>query len=125
MDPITAAIVAALAKLAEPAVTDAYNALKSAIAHKFGKEAAVARSVGQLEEKPQSPGRRETLVEEIQASGAAKDPELVSLAASITKLVGSSSGATVHQQVHGSHNIVAGTGNVTINRAAGNRNHSD
>jgi hypothetical protein len=115
MDPITCAIVAALSKLAEPAVKDTYSALKNAIGRKFGVQAAAAKAVAALEEKPESAGRREVLAEEIAASGAARDTELLRLSEALARAAGATSaGTTVNQQVHGDHNIVAGTGNVTI-----------
>lgn len=38
MDPITTAIVAALANLSKDVIKDSYNALKSALKKKFGSE---------------------------------------------------------------------------------------
>jgi hypothetical protein len=115
MDPITSAIVAALGKLAEPAVKDAYSALKNAIVRKFGSTAAAAKAVAALEEKPESAGRREVLAEEIAASSAARDAELLRLSEALARAAGAqSAGVSVTQQVHGDHNVVAGTGNVTI-----------
>jgi len=80
MDPITGAIVAALGTLAEPAVKDAYAALKAVIVRKFGREAEVTKAVETLEAKPESAGRRTALEEEIAAAALGRDQEIVRLA---------------------------------------------
>jgi hypothetical protein len=85
MDPITGAIVAALGTLAEPAVKDAYAGLKALIVRKFGREAEVTKAVETLEAKPDSPGRRAALEEEIAAAAAAKDQELLGLARALAE----------------------------------------
>jgi hypothetical protein len=65
MDPITEAVVAALGKLAEPAVRDTYDALKALIIRKFGPEADVTKAVATLEARPESAARQEFLAEEL------------------------------------------------------------
>ena len=116
MDPITGAIVAALGNLAEPAVKDAYAALKALITRKFGRNAEVTKAVETLEAKPDSAGRREMLAEEVAASRAANDSEVLRLAQALTERVqAASSTSTVNQHVRGDRNVVSGTGNITIN----------
>ncbi len=58
MDPITTAIVAALAALSKDAIKDSYNALKSALKKKFGSESDLVDAVDKLEKKPDSEGRK-------------------------------------------------------------------
>jgi len=116
MDPITGAIVAALGTLAEPAVKDAYAGLKALIVRKFGREAEVTKAVETLEAKPDSPGRRAALEEEIAAAAAAKDQELLGLARVLAERAqASATTSTVHQHVHGDRNVISGTGDITIN----------
>ena len=114
MEPITAAIVAVLTSLAKPAAQDAYDALKKIIVRKFGSKPEVIEAVEQLEKKPDSPGRRETLQEEIVSSGAAQDEELLAAAQALSNCVKSQSGSTVHQIVTGDRNIFSGTGDIQI-----------
>lgn len=80
MDPITLAIVSALGKLGENVIKDAYDALKAAIAQKCGVDADLTKAVEEVEKKPTSTGRKETLKEEITAAKADQDPELLKLA---------------------------------------------
>jgi hypothetical protein len=116
MDPITGAIVAALTALAEPAVKDAYAGLKAVIVRRFGRGAEVTKAVKTLEAKPDSPGRRAALAEEIAASGAAQDQELLRLAQLLAERAqAGTTTSTVHQQVQGDRNVVSGTGDITIN----------
>ncbi|MGB8645498.1 MAG: hypothetical protein WCF84_09690 [Anaerolineae bacterium] len=116
MDPITAAIIAALAKLSESAIADGYNALKTLIVKKFGQGSDVAKAVDAVEHKPESKGRQETLKEEVAAAKADQDPELVSLAQALAQKVASLPGGhtSVNQTVTGNSNIFSGTGNVTV-----------
>jgi hypothetical protein len=115
MDPITEAVVAALGKLAEPVVRDSYDALKALIIRKFGADADVTKAVATLEARPESSGRQEVFAEELAASGAIRDTDLLRLA---VELMGNARGAatsTVSQHVRGDHNAVTGTGDITIN----------
>jgi len=115
MDSITQAVVAAVAGLAQPAVKDAYEALKTALAHKFGAHADLGKAVAALEAQPASPARCAMVAEEMAASGAAKDQEIIELAARLAALAEKTAGAiTVHQEVRGKGNFVAG-GNMTVN----------
>ena len=116
MDPITTAIVAAIASLAEPAAQDAYNSLKKLITTKLFGKPEVLEAVEQLEKKPDSAGRRETLSEEIVSSGAANDKELLAAAAAVLEVVKRQPGGeqTVQQVVTGNRNIFSGTGDIHI-----------
>jgi hypothetical protein len=121
MDPITTAVLEALGKLAEPAVKDAYEGLKAYLVRKFGKPSEVVKAVETLEAKPDSAGRRATLAEEIVSAGAARDAELLKLAQAVMEAARAAQGGTqvVHQRVVGDRNIVAGTGDITINMERG------
>src|SRR5688572_4910321 len=76
MDPITTIIVAALSKLNENLIKDAYDKLKASITKKFGSANDLASAVKSLEEKPSSIGRRQTLSEEIVSAKIDQDIEI-------------------------------------------------
>jgi disulfide oxidoreductase YuzD len=116
MDPITTAVLAALAKLAEPAIKDSYEGLKTIIVRKFGAHHEVVRAVDNLEKKPDSAGRKETLKEEIVGSGAVADTEILAAANSLLAKLKQQPGGEeiVHQVVTGNRNIFSGTGDIHI-----------
>ena len=115
MEPITTALVAALAKLAEPAIKDAYQGLKSLIVKKLGANHPAVDAVESLEKKPDSPGRRQILEEEIAASPAAADTEVTAAARTLLERVKTHGGQEIVQQdVTGNRNIFSGTGDITI-----------
>ena len=88
MDPITTAIVAALAagvaasakEVGQKVIVDAYDALKTTLKKRFGPDSDLAEAVETLEKKPESAGRQTTVQEEVAAAKAADDPELQELA---------------------------------------------
>jgi hypothetical protein len=85
MDPITTAIVAALAAgLVSSVVKDAYAGLKSLITHKLGSESEVAKSINDLEANPKSRGRAIVLSEQVAETQAASDADIM---AAVNKLV--------------------------------------
>jgi hypothetical protein len=115
MDPISTAIGAALANLAEPAVKDAYEALKGLMKRKFGQESKVAAAIGDLEEEPSSEGRRMVLQEKVAASGAQQDDEVIRAAETLMeKVTALPGGGGIVQNVTGNSNIFSGSGNVHI-----------
>ena len=65
MDPITTAIIAALANLSKDAIKDGYGALKAALKKKFGSDSDLVDAVGALEKKPDSEARKAMLQEEV------------------------------------------------------------
>ncbi len=95
MDPITTAIVAALAagavggltETSKTAITDAYNKLKDLLTKKFGVKSNVVQAVNQLEARPESAGRKETLQEEMTVVNAEQDDELLAAARHVLTLV--------------------------------------
>jgi hypothetical protein len=115
MDPITTALVAALGNLAEPAVKDAYEGLKNLIKKKLGEKHPVVEAVQNLEQKPGSNGRRETLGEEIHASPAARDAEILAAAQTLLGRAQKNAGhVAVNQKVKGDRNIFSGTGDISF-----------
>jgi hypothetical protein len=88
MDPITAAIIAALSAGAisgltdasKTAIADAYTHLKALLKQKFGHTSDVVQAAEQVEAKPASAGRTATLQEEVTAVQADHDPDLLQAA---------------------------------------------
>ena len=80
MEPITTAIVVALANLSKDAIKDSYKALKSALKKKFGSESDLVDAVEKLEKKPDSEGRKAMLQEEIETAKVNEQPEILQLA---------------------------------------------
>ena len=81
MEPITTAIVAAvgagLAKVAETAILDAYNGVKSAIVKRFGADSKLEKAVKNVEDDPESAGYKMNLDEQLAKTGANKDPDIL------------------------------------------------
>ena len=84
MDPITAAIVAALPALASGVVKDAYDGLKAVIRRKWGDAHPVAKAVDALEANPKSQGRAAVLSESVAEAKATDDPDIMH---ALTKLL--------------------------------------
>jgi hypothetical protein len=82
MDPITSAIVAALAadilsNISGEAITDTYQALKTAIQKKSRDSEDVIKSIESLERRPESRARQEIVAEEIASARLMEYPELI------------------------------------------------
>ena len=116
MDLIYSAIIAALGKLGEHTIKDGYEALKALIKRKFGQHQDLNDAIQKIEDKPDSPGRRETLKEEINAVKVDQDEEIVKAAgALLEKLKALPGGQQIIQQtVTGNENIFSGIGDVTV-----------
>ncbi|MBE9118905.1 hypothetical protein IQ249_23740 [Lusitaniella coriacea LEGE 07157] len=80
MDPITTAIIAALAALSKDVIQDSYNTLKTALKKRFGAESDLVDAVEKLEKKPDSEGRKAMLQEEVEIAKVNNNPDLVQLA---------------------------------------------
>lgn len=119
MEPVSTAIIAALGMLTQKAVSDAYEGLKSVLVKKFGDTSELVATTEGLEKNPDSAGRRETLKEEIAATHADADEEVVAAAHALIEAIKSQPGGeqTINQTVTGDHNIFSGSGNITINRS--------
>ena len=112
MDPITAAIVAALAagvasgagEVGKQALVDGYNALKGAIKRKFGADSKISAAVDDLEKEPDFKPNQETLAGRVAQVNAAEDPELKDLArALLEKIQAQPGGEQVVQTAAGHH----------------------
>jgi hypothetical protein len=88
MDPISAAIIAAITAglvkgtgdVAQKVLVDGYQGLKRLLARRFGDRSDVVQAVEGLEARPDSAARRELVVEEVERSGADRDEELLTAA---------------------------------------------
>jgi hypothetical protein len=121
MDPISAAIVAAVAagvtKIGGQAIVDAYNGLKDLLRRKLGADSKAVRAVQDLEEEPKSQGAALTLGEQIKKSNADQDEDLLKAAqALLEQIKAQPGGEKIVQQVTGSYNALAAGGSIaTVN----------
>jgi uncharacterized iron-regulated protein len=128
MDPITTAIVAALAagvasgatEVGKKVIVDAYDTLKTALKNKFGADSDLVDAVDKLEKKPDSGGRKEVLQEEVAAAKADQDPEILKAAQDLIDQVKAQPGGEQHiQTAIGSYIAQAdrgGTATVSVNQ---------
>jgi hypothetical protein len=122
MDPITTAILAAIAagavsgitKVGEQVLIDAYGKLKEMLKNKFGPQSKVVNAVVELEANPKSEARKEVVQEEVAASKADQDDELLQAAQALIKSIKALPGGTqIIQTATGDQNIqIAGDGNI-------------
>lgn len=126
MDPVTAAILAAIAtgltrgvtKIGENVVADAYNALKSMLRRKFGNDKKLNRAIKNLEDQPNSKIYRQALEENFASKQVEHDTELLRLA---EKLLTVSRQVTNVQMQAGDHATqMFGTGVGSIGTLQGN-----
>jgi hypothetical protein len=119
MDPITLAIISALANLSQSAIMDAYTALKVALQQKFGVKSELAEAVEKLEAKPESKARQAMLQEEVAHSGADQDSKLLQAAYTLIERLKDISGGKIdikqEVKIRGDRNIVTGQGDVSVN----------
>jgi hypothetical protein len=116
MDVILTAIIAALGSLSEAVVKDGYEALKSVIRRKFGKQSDLTDAVEKLENNPTSSGRKETLKEELLAAKADQDTEVAQAAQALLESIKASplGQQIIQQTVTGNQNIFSATGDVMV-----------
>ena len=121
MDPITAAIIAALAagltEVGKNTIVDAYTGLKSLLKKKFGDNSKVVKAVDNLEEEKDSKGYQITLQEQIAKAKADQDQELVQAAQALLREIRTQPGGEQHiQSIVGNYNAqVYGSGSASVN----------
>ena len=106
MDPITAAVVAALSagaiggltEASKAALTDAYEKLKILLVKKFGNKSEVVKAVEQVEAKPTSDARKALLAEEVATVKADQDSDLLALAQELQRVLSSYTEHAGHSQ---------------------------
>jgi len=116
MEIILNALVGALANLGQTAVKDAYLAVKKLICNKYGDKSKLAEAVVELEESPDSAGRRAKLAEELTAAKADQDDSVVKAVQDLIAKIQGLPGVPqqIQQTVNGNRNIFSGSGNVTV-----------
>jgi hypothetical protein len=112
MDPLTAAILAAVAagaaKVATEVVPDLYRGLKALIKSKFGEQNAVSEAVDEVEADPESAGQKIVLEEKVKKAGADKDADIVAAAKKLLEqLEAQPGGARIVQTATGNYNAQA------------------
>lgn len=127
MDPITSAIIAALAAgvtagltdTAKKLISDLYNSIKEKIQQKHGKDSKAIKAINDLENEPDFVPYQTGLQQRINELKLDQDLELISLATKLLSAIQQSqSKANLQtiQNVYGNGNAVAGTGGTaTIN----------
>ena len=91
MEPVTTAILAAIAAgatagmtdTAKKAIGDAYSGLKALLKRKFGGSSKVVEAVEKLEQDPELAGWKETIGKEAAKAGANQDQELIAAAEAV------------------------------------------
>jgi hypothetical protein len=130
MDPITSAIVAALAAgatvgltdTAKKLIADLYNSIKKKIQQKHGKDSKPVKAINDLENEPNFVPYQAGLQQRINELEIDKDPELVSLAINLLSVIQQTQNNTslqTIQNIYGNGNAVAGSGgtaNINIQR---------
>ena len=76
MEPITSAIILALAKLSEKAIGDGYQALKALLKRKFGESSDIVVAAEKLEQAPDSEAWKAVLDEQAKKPEVSADEEL-------------------------------------------------
>jgi hypothetical protein len=84
VDPITVGAAAGVAKgvgeVGQKLMVDAYQALKGALQQKFGVDSDLVEAVEHLEKKPEAKGRQTDVADEVKATKADEDPEVLAAA---------------------------------------------
>ena len=115
MDPITTALIAGLSAglgaglkdASKKLIADAYAALKARLTEKLGADSEVAGALAQLEKKPDSKGRQQTLAEEVATSKAAEDADLKGTAEKLLELLRAQPGGEQRLQQIASGSYIA------------------
>jgi hypothetical protein len=122
MDPVTTAILAAIAtgvvsgatRVGEQVIVDAYSKLKALLGKKFGAKSKVVKAVKELEANPSSEARKAVLKEEMANAHPDKNTDLLKAAQALIKAIKSKPGGEqIVQIAMGDQNIqIAGDRNV-------------
>lgn len=125
MEIIAAALVAAIAKMAEPAVKDAYEGLKALIKRRFQGNAQIEGALTGIEEDPETWSK--PLDQALQKANAASDQEIVEAAQKLQQTlqnVGVSINVSGNQQ-RGSHNVQQNIGQMTGGKVIGKQSDAN
>ncbi len=127
MEPITSALIAALAAgitagltdTGKQAIGDLYNSIKEKIRQKHGKDNKVIKAITILESEPNFLPYQAGLEQQISELEIDKDSEILNIATSLLSAIQEAQSKTniqTVQNIYGANNAVAGTGGTaTIN----------
>lgn len=95
MDPITTAIISGIlggaaggvAGEATGEVIRAYKKLRGMLIEKYGEKSILLRSIGSLEQRPESKPKQEGVAEDVVDCGADKDAEILAAAGQLSELI--------------------------------------
>jgi hypothetical protein len=96
----------------------AYKKLRGILQKKFGQDSILLRSIGSLEERPESKVKQDGVAEDIAESGADKDAEIIKAAEALLAEIKKQPGGekAVQTVIGGSGHIFSQSGNVTVTR---------
>jgi hypothetical protein len=118
---IISAVTVGLGKIGGSVIEDSYKGLKAILIRKFGGDSDLVMAVQHVEQKPESPARKELLMEEIAAAKAEQDDEIVKAAQVLLEHIKTWPGAEEHvQQAIGNYIAQAdrgGSATVNVDRA--------
>jgi hypothetical protein len=117
MDPITSALVGALANLGVAAIKDSYAALKAALQQKFGVDSDLIETIDALESKPESEKRQNKVQTQVEAVKAYEDLTIHHLAEALLEKLNTLSESTGSVNVEisgGTQQGVIGAGHVEV-----------
>jgi hypothetical protein len=120
MNPIATAIIAGIAKLADPMIRDGYNGLKSLLKRTLGPQSPSVKAIEELEAQPSSKGKAMVVHEELDAVGGEMDAAVLQAAQQLTEMVKAlpEGQQIVSQIVSGEGHTVVGIGDVHVQRSA-------
>ena len=131
VETIIAAVVGALAsgakdgitEIAKKGLSDGYDKLKSVLGRDASGASNVLDALEKVEIKPESEARRAVLAEELEDSGAARDPEVMLQANALLELVRALPGGSTGSQVASGTGIAQADRNssATVNMASNQR----
>jgi hypothetical protein len=125
MDPVTTFLIVALSlvakkvtkEVAKKAITDRCEGLKRLL-KKFGIESDVAATADKLQSKTDSNERQKGLSEELSATGAVANAELIRIATVLLEQIDTLPGSAQHMQIAHGMGIAQAAGNMSAANAA-------
>ncbi|MEM1400181.1 MAG: hypothetical protein AAGF58_09885 [Pseudomonadota bacterium] len=131
MEPISTAIIAAIAagavsgatEVGKAAIVDAYKGLKALIVRSFGADSDAAEAIEKLEQQPDRDDRRATVATELALAGAGDNPAIVEAAEALLKQIQAQPGGGQTVQNAQGYGIAQASGNSTATVNIGRKNN--